>query len=186
MGGHIALRHAHDYPDVVEKLILLSPMVDIVTVPLPKWFVRSLVRVMTRWGFQYQYVPGSRHYFRRNEKFQGNRLTSDPLRFMDDKKAIQVNPDLAVGGVTYGWLAASLASISILTRPDYVRQITQPIHMLLAGQDRIVSAKASKKFCGAIKNGTFTLIPSARHEILKEVDGIRSVFWKVFDRFMSE
>ena len=186
MGGHIALRYVHDHPGVVEKLILLSPMIDIVTAPFPKWLVRNMVRLLMRWGFQYRYVLGAGKSLLSKEKFRGNRLTSDPLRFMDEKKAISANPNLAVGGVTYGWLAATLDSINILIRPGYVDRIIEPVQMVIAGQDRIVSIKAPKMLCSAMVNGRYTVIPSARHEILKETDAIRSTFWEVFDHLMQE
>jgi len=186
MGSHIALRYVHDYPDVVEKLVLLSPMIDIVTSPFPKWLVQSLTRLMIRSGFQYQYAPGESNYLLSKEKFHKNRLTSDPLRFMDEKKAISVNPKLALGGVTYGWLAATFDSINIVTHPGYMRQIRKPVLMIIAGQDRIASVKAPQILCNEMVNGRYTIIPSSRHEILKETDVIRSIFWEIFDQFMKE
>jgi len=186
MGGHIALRYAHDHPNSVRKLILLSPMIDIVTRPFPMWVADAIIRSMIRRGYENRYVPLAKNYLLSNGRFWRNKLTSDASRFMDDKKAILANPNLAVGGVTYGWLAATFESIKILNHPDFATHITQPVLFFIAGKDRIVSSKKTKILCSIITNGTCIRIPSARHEILKEVDAIRSVFWKEFDRFMLD
>lgn len=186
LGAHIALRYVRDHPGVVEKLILVSPMIDIVTAPFPKWLVHYLVKIMIRCGFQNRYALGSEDYLISREKFENNRLTSDPHRFLDDKRAIAVNPDLALGGVTYGWLDATIDSIGILNHPGYADGITEPVQMILAGLDQIVSLNAARNLSNAITNSAHIIIPTARHEILKETDEIRSVFWEAFNRFMLE
>jgi hypothetical protein len=35
------------------------------------------------------------------------------VRFLDEERAIAANPDLALGGVIYGWLKATLESIGV-------------------------------------------------------------------------
>ena len=150
------------------------------------WVADAIIRSMIRRGYENRYIPLAKNYLLSNERFRRNKLTSDPSRFMDDKKAILANPNLAVGGVTYGWLAATFESIKILNHPDFANHITQPVLFFIAGKDRIVSSKKTKILCSTITNGTCIRIPSARHEILKEVDAIRSVFWKEFDRFMLD
>ncbi|MGD2151177.1 MAG: alpha/beta hydrolase [Desulfobacterales bacterium] len=117
------------------------------------------------------------------ERFKGNRLTSDPERFLDENKAISENPDLALGGVTYGWLSATFDSIDILIDPGFAKKITTPILIVSAGCDRIVSVNAQKTICSLLSHCRFTEIAGARHEILKETDAVRSVFWNEFDRF---
>ena len=181
MGAHIALRFIHEHPELVDKAVLVSPMIDILTSPLPAWFVRAIARVAVKLGLGHAYIIGSGDY--RLEKFKDNRLTSDAERFMDENKAITENPELALGGPTYGWLSATFESIDILTEPDFVKNITTPILIISAGCDRVVSIKAQKTICALLPNCRFTQITGARHEILKETDAIRSIFWDKFDRF---
>lgn len=181
MGGHIALRFIHEYPEIADKVILVSPMIDILTSPLPGWLVRLMARVAIKAGLNHAYIIGSGDYT--VEKFKGNRLTSDPERFRDEHKAILENPDLALGGVTYGWLSATFESIDILTKPGFAKKTTTPILIVSAGCDRVVSVNAQKTICSLLPNCTFTEITGARHEILKETDAVRSIFWNEFDRF---
>ena len=117
------------------------------------------------------------------KNLRGNELTSDPVRFMDAKTTITKNPDLALGGATYGWLSATLKSIDILTQPGFAAKITTPILMVIAGDDKIVSTKAQKKICTMLPNCRLKEISDARHEIFKETDTVRSIFWREFNRF---
>lgn len=181
MGGHIALRYIHDHPDIVSMAVLTSPMIDIFTSPMSRWLVRYIARIAIGAGFKRSYATGSGDYV--DEEFKGNKLTSDPVRFMDAKKAIEENPDLALGGVTYGWLSATLRSMDILIQPGFAQKITTPILMVGAGDDKIVSNGAQKKLCVLLPNCRRVEIPGARHEIFKETDAVRSIFWREFDRF---
>jgi lysophospholipase len=181
MGGHIALRFMHDHNDVADMAVLTSPMIDIFGSSLSKGFVKLITRIAIKTGFSHSYTIGSGDYT--DEKFKGNELTSDPVRFMDAKTTITKNPDLALGGATYGWLSATLKSIDILTQPGFAAKITTPILMVIAGDDKIVSTKAQKKICTMLPNCRLKEISDARHEIFKETDTVRSIFWREFNRF---
>jgi lysophospholipase len=181
MGGHIALRFLHDCPETADMAVLTSPMIDIFNSNLSRWLISLLTRIAVKSGFSHAYTIGAGDYT--DGKFNGNQLTSDPVRFVDAIKAIEKNPDLALGGITYGWLSATLASIDILNRPEYAAKITTPILMISAGEDRIVSIKAQKKISSWLPNCRFVEIPESRHEIFKETDAVRSVVWREFERF---
>ncbi|PLX46651.1 MAG: hypothetical protein C0611_11900 [Desulfobacteraceae bacterium] len=181
MGGHIALRFMHDHPGVADMAVLTSPMIDIFRSSLSRGVVKLITRILIKTGFSHSYTIGSGDYT--DEKFKGNELTSDPVRFTDAKKAITKNPDLALGGATYGWLSATLKSIDILTQPEFAAKIMTPILMVIAGNDKIVSIKAQKRFCTMLPNCRLKEISDARHEIFKETDAVRSIFWREFNRF---
>ncbi len=181
MGGHIALRFMHEHPELVDKAVLVSPMIDILTSPLPRWWVRLVAWGAIKADLDHAYIIGAGDYTA--EKFKDNRLTSDPKRFMDEHKAIVGNPGLALGGPTYGWLSATFESIDILTEPDFAKKITTPILIASAGRDRVVSNKAQKTLCSLLPDCRFAEITGARHEILKETDALRLIFWDAFDRF---
>ena len=171
----------HDHPDVADMAVLASPMIGIFRSNPSRVFVKLITRIAIKTGFSHSYAMGSGDYT--DEKFKGNELTSDPVRFTDSKKAITKNPYLAVGGATYGWLSATLKSTDILTQPGFAAKITAPILMVIAGNDKIVSIKAQKKFCTMLPNCRLKEISDARHEIFKETDAVRSIFWSEFKRF---
>ena len=181
MGGHLALRFLHDHPGTVDMAVLTAPMIDIFSSNLSRWFIKQVARIAVKAGLSHAYAIGSGDY--KDGKFNGNNLTSDPVRFMDAINAIKKNPDLALGGVTYGWLSASLASIDILNQSGYAAKITTPILMMSAGEDKIVSINAQNKICQSLPKCRFVRIPGARHEILKETDAVRWIVWREFERF---
>lgn len=185
MGAHIALRYIHDRPGVIERAVLTAPMIDILTTPSLRGPAEFITRVLTGTGMGHVYTLGSGDFSPSRVKFEGNRLTSDPERFMDASRAIADNPDLAIGGVTYGWLSATFDSIGILKKPGYAGEIKTPVLIVSAGEDRIVSIDAQKEICALMPDCTFRLIENARHEIVKECDAIRSIFWKEFDAFVG-
>jgi len=185
MGGHIAMRYLHKHQGAIERAILVSPMIDILTSPFPRWFARGITRMAGQAGWDKGYAIGSGGYSTEDEKFEGNLLTSDPVRFMDEKRAIQENPDLALGGVTYGWLSATFESIDILAAPGFGKEITIPILIVSAGSDKIVSLEAQQSICARLKQCRSKVVPEARHEILKETDAVRSIFWDEFDKFTA-
>ena len=186
MGSHIALRFLHDYPAAIDKAVFESPMFGIHISAFNNKVAIFTVWLANKLGLECAYAIGSNYYSNHADKFAGNRVTSDPERFMDEKNAIIEDPDLALGGVTYGWLAATFESTDILMNPDYLAEITTPILIAGAGLDRIVSVKAQKTVCSQIKNCKFVLIPDALHEIFKETDSIQSIFWSEVDRFISQ
>ena len=68
---------------------------------------------------------------------------------MDEHRAIAESPELALGGVTYGWLAATFKSIDILSGTEYAGKIKTPVLIISAGKDRIVSEAAQRAICSS-------------------------------------
>jgi lysophospholipase len=186
MGGHIGLRFFHDYPGIIDKAVLISPLIDIAGSNWFKILLRPVVRIAAVAFFRERYAARRTGDFGFSDKqFQHNRLTHDQERFKGVKEMLQKNPDLAIGGVTFGWLAATFHSIDILSSAGYAEKIAAPILMVAAGADQIVSLQAQKEFCKRLPQAKIVTIPDARHEILIETDAIRRVFWRAFDSFTA-
>ncbi|MBU1695833.1 MAG: alpha/beta fold hydrolase, partial [Proteobacteria bacterium] len=96
------------------------------------------------------------------------------------------NPDLAIGGVTWGWLNAAFESIKILKQDAIISRITTPILMISAQKDSIVSSKAQEKFSEKLPNCTFLSIKGAFHELLFEEIRISTQLWDAINGFMDE
>jgi lysophospholipase len=67
---------------------------------------------------------------------------------------------------------------------DYPARIRQPILMMAAGNDTVVSTPAIEEFAYHLRGGSHLVIPGARHEILQEQDRFRGQFWAAFDAFV--
>ncbi len=187
MGCHIGLRYLHDFPGEVTCAVLVSPMIEIRTPPFPVIFSRWLTRAAMQRGYSHAYALTQKDFRTPDRKmFRWNRLTRDFERFMDEKRAVDKEPRLALGGVTYGWLQATFDSEGILLSPGYGRYVQIPVLILSAGRDTVVSSRAQKEFCAAVPQCCFKVISESYHEILKEREPIRAAFWAEFDRFISE
>ena len=148
--------------------------------------VKAMVTLAAKTGFQERYAAKKTRDFASSDKrFSYNRLTHDPGRFRRTKKLLQDNPDLAVDGVTFGWLNATFHSIDILSDKGYAEGIALPILIVAAGADQVVSLQAQKAICKRLPHAQIITIPSARHEILIETDSMRHAFWRAFDRFIQ-
>ena len=185
MGGHIGLRYLHDHGNIVDRAVLISPMFDINTSPLPRCLVAKTGRTAVRRGLGSRYLPGAGDYNVENKRFAGNRLTGDPERFMHEIREIQKNPNLALGGATYGWLAAAFDSIDTIHSPGYPEEVTTPILLASGKRDRVVCRKAHARICRRLQNCRLVPLREARHEILKETDAIQHQFWQTFEAFVA-
>jgi len=186
MGGHLALLFMARRGAEIQNAVLLSPMVDIVTAPLPRPLAGILARQMVRWRRDTCYVPGNGDYHREGVRFANNPLSHDPQGFWQEHRCIKKNRDLALGGVTWGWLKAAFDSIDVLNAKEVAQRIDRPVLLMSAAEDQVVSCKAQEKLCRNLSRGSFVSVPRARHEILNESEDVRSFFWQAFDKFIAE
>ncbi len=185
-GGHCALRFLHEAPNAVDRAVLLAPMIGIYLHFLPEPVARALVKGAQVIGAESGYAPFQTRYSEAARHRQMTVLTSDPDRFEDELAACRANPDLALGGVTYGWLGAAFKSIARLRSPGFAEAITTRTLIVLAGCDRVVDNRLARRFYDRLPNAHLLEIAGARHEILKERDDLRQQFFAAFDRFMAE
>ena len=119
-----------------------------------------------------------------NVSFTTQMVTSDPQRFERAQMFLRENPDLRMAGATWGWLAAAIASMAWLkTQPA---NITTPLLVVGAGNDRICLTPQAKAFASRAPNARYIEIADAGHEILMEKSVYRTQFWDAFDAFASE
>jgi lysophospholipase len=183
MGGAVLLRVAHSGKRWFERTVLVAPMVDFpgARASLPS---RVLIRTLRLAGFGASYVPGSNVDRARAAGFAGNPLTSDPRRYARNAAIFAADPAIGIGSPTVAWLDAAFATIVAFRAADYPAQIDQPVLMVEAGGDAIVSGAAIKRFAARLPAGSHCVIEGARHEILQEQDGYRAQFWAAFDAFV--
>lgn len=186
MGGHIGLRFLYERADSFEGALFSSPMVDIAA-DGPVRLARNAIGWLGGFGFLAErYLPGTGDYGAKDQVFEGNVLTSDPQRFAQVHAQIARKRELALGGATMGWLNAALASIGILTRPAYARDIATPLVIASAGADKVVRNAAQADLVRHLPKGRLEAIPDARHELMIEADAHRTRFWAQFDRLRAE
>jgi lysophospholipase len=117
--------------------------------------------------------------------FPGNQLTSDKERYLRDCRTLEAAPQLGLGGPTFGWLNAAIASMRELNRLSGDRALRCPVLIVAAGEDKIVSSEAARAFAKRVPGVAAVTIERARHELLMERAEVREQFWAAFDAFIG-
>ncbi len=187
MGGHLGARLLAKRPEPFARAILCAPMIDFLRGgPMPAWLARVLVGTMCLLpGGATRYGPGAGPMPAADPPFEGNKLTSSPERYAADLALVRANPTLALGGVTWGWLRAAMASIAVLRRPEVLNKIDMPVLVAIAGADTIVDNRAIRRFAMSLARGKTVVITGARHELLRERDEYRHLLWSAIDTFLE-
>jgi lysophospholipase len=158
--------------------IQTAPMLGIK--PQRNPFLRAAVWTMAHAGFANRYALGAEDdpYL---ATFETDRLTHDETRYERTRKLIVEHPDLALGGVTWGWVESAFEAISWLRRAPEVARIEIPVTILSAAHEGLVDNEGQQKIASRLPHCRIVGIPGAFHEILMETDDIRAVFWREFE-----
>jgi lysophospholipase len=183
MGASVLLRAAYKNRRWFDRIVLTAPMIDLDIVGMPR-LARGLAQVMRLAGMGTSYVPGGGATALASQPFAGNPLTSDPMRYARTSAVIEAEPELGLGSPTIAWMNAAFRTMQDFAEPAYAARIRQPLLILAAGQDVIVSNAAIEQFAMRLRAGSQLVIPGARHEILMEQDRYRGQFWAAFDAFV--
>ena len=186
MGGHIGLRHCHDRPDKIAGAVLSAPMFRVNLMGVPRGLFHSFVRLMCGLGKSGDYMLGYSALGEKTFQFEGNAVTRDRDRFENDMLFWQTHPDLALGGVTYGWANAAFTSTALTEGRGYLESIKVPVFIASARQDKLVLPDAHERMGAKLPNGQVLKIEESEHEILRERDFIRTEFWSAFDQFITD
>ena len=119
-----------------------------------------------------------------SEDFIGNVLTSDPVRFARNVAVLEEEPALGIGAPTIAWADSALRLMKQFEAPSYPAHIRQPMLLVAAGHDEVVSTPAIENFGMYLLAGRHLILPGAKHEILQEQDQMRAQFWAAFDAFV--
>ncbi|MBK1720261.1 alpha/beta fold hydrolase [Thiocystis violacea] len=186
MGGNIGLRFLRGRQSLFERAVLVAPMIGLRT-RVPS---RTLLRVLP-WaacrvlGRAEQYALGQDPAGPQARGFEGNRLTSCPIRFQRTLNWLNHDPSLWVGGTTWSWVRAALATTAITAEVAFAERIEVPILVIAAGAERIVDNRAMARLVERLPKGRLAIIPDARHELLLESDGLRQTVWREIDDFLG-
>jgi len=130
------------------------------------------------------FVPGGGDTAIATKPFDGNRLTSDPVRYARNAALSAAARNLSIGDPTIGWVRNAFKLMRRLAAPSAALEVKVPTLIIAAGLDPVVSTPAIERFAARLKTGSALVLPTARHEILMENDDIRAQFWAAFDAFI--
>lgn len=183
MGAAVLIRCAQHGRRWFDRIVLTGPMINLVRAAGSP-YARATARFLRVIGMGNSYVPGGGGTPINTLPFAGNRLTSDAVRYARTAAIIEAEPSLAIGSPTITWLDAAFKTMRDFADPSYASRLRQPLLLVAAGQDQIVSTRAIGQFAMRLRAGSHLVIPGARHEILMEQDRYREQFWAAFDAFV--
>ena len=183
MGGAVLLRVAYAGKRWFDRMVLTAPMIDLPghSTSLP---ARALLRTMRLAGMGASYVPGGNDELVGLAPFLNNPVTSDPVRYARNRAILEEDPTLGIAAPTVAWADAAFSAMHTFRAMHYPSRIRQPILMLAASNDTIVSTPAIEEFAYHLRAGSHLVIAGSKHEILQEQDRYRSQFWAAFDAFV--
>ena len=183
MGATVLLRAARAGVRWFDRIVLLAPMILLPGMRRMK-SIRALVKTLRLMGLGSLYVPGGDATVLQQRPFAGNLLTSDPVRYARNVAVLEAEPSLAIGWPTVAWTDAAFRVMTELSQPGYAARIRQPILIIAAGFDGIVSTPAIDEFSVRMAAGSHLIVPGARHELLMEQDRYRGQVLAAFDAFV--
>ena len=184
MGGALVLLALARGERRANAAILTAPMLGVPTGAVPKAAARLVTGLMLQIGRVADYVAGAPDPLA--ESFDGNLLTHDRARYERYKAQLRACPDLALGGLTWGWLDFALEVEAAVAAGGVVEGVEVPVSIVAAGDERLVQPEAIRLAARRLAEGRYAEVPGSLHEILMETDERRAQFWLEFDRLAAE
>ena len=183
MGATVMMRIARQGSRWFDRVVLSAPMIKLAgsrnAAP-----ARITVQAMRLIGMGSAYVPGGGATAVATGSYVNNVATSDPVRHARTKAVLEAAPELGIGSPTVSWLSAAYRSMAEIASPSYPAKIRQPLMLIAAGRDQVVSTAAIEDVAVRLRAGSHLIIAGARHELMMEQDRYRAQFWAAFDAFV--
>ncbi len=181
MGGCVALMSIISGALNPSAVICSAPMLGLYDIEtrLTEWFIR-IFAVM---GFAKRNLPFQKQDGGFPVPFEGNKLTSDKVRFEKWAKYFATTPQLRVAGPTFAWIEQAMRAMRYVNRN--ASQLKIPGLIVAAGGDPIVDPASNRDFAAAA-GINFKVVPGALHEVFLERDEFRDQFFDAFDDFLEQ
>jgi lysophospholipase len=182
-GATVLIRAAHRGHRWFDRMVLIAPLIGLAGAGATPT-ASTIVRVLRLTGFGSMYVPGAAAAATETRPFATNIVTSDPVRYARNAAVLEAEPMLAIGRPTVAWVDAAFRAMRTMGERSYPARIRQPILIVSAGLDVVVSNAAIEEFATYLRTGSHLEVVGSKHELLMEQDRYRSQFWAAFDAFV--
>ena len=183
-GATVLIRAAHRGLRWFDRMVLTAPLISFSGIGYSMTTAAAIVRALRYAGLGGMYIPNQESGVIEARPFLGNVLTSDPVRYARNAAILEAEPALALGPPTVAWCDAAFRAMRALRERSYPARIRQPILIVAAGGDAVVSNAAIEDFATLLRAGSHLVVVGAQHELLMEQDRFRSQFWAAFDAFV--
>jgi lysophospholipase len=183
MGASVLLRLAYKGQRWFDRMVMSAPMIGLSTKTYPR-FAKPVMKTMRMVGMGSSYIPGGDATVMAAQRFIGNPVTTDPVRHARTVAILEAKPTLGIGAPTVGWAAAAFDAMDQFGGQRFTANLRQPMVLVAAGRDVIVSTLATEEFGLRLRTGAHLIVNGAKHELLMEQDRYRSQFLAAFDAFV--
>lgn len=186
MGGHLVLRALAEGRVDPAALVLSAPMLGFRSKGIPAGVMHAAARAMAALGdrrrpaWKWSEKPGAPP----DDRIE--LLTHDAARYADEMWWRDHRPELQMGPASWGWVERAYASMRALCRPGVLEAVATPVFIAATTADGLVDYGAIDRTarrlpaCELLRFG-----PEARHEILREADGVRDRTLGAIDAFLA-
>jgi lysophospholipase len=186
MGGLVSLYAGIRDRMMFERIFVSAPMVGLDGQPFSMAGMARLTSTLSNLGLGRLPIARSGDKAQTEQRFAGNKLTSDLMRFNRSTEILQARPDLEIGAPTFRWAASAFSAMAGAATDAFPGAVRIPVLMLAAARDEIVSTNAIETLGLRMRTGRHVMIAGARHEMFMETDAIRGQVFAAFDAFVTE
>jgi lysophospholipase len=179
MAGLTALLFCDKNPELVDRVVATGPLWGIPP-KVPDFLMLLGATAVVAIGLGRRYVSAG-DYGPHSVVFDTNIVTQDRQRWQRADDYVEANPQLALGGFTWGWLRASLSGMRKVSK--VARRTRTPWLVLRAGADKVIDNDRVNAVAAQMRNALVHTIPGAEHEMFMETDEIRAQLWTAVDAF---
>ncbi|MCI1864648.1 MAG: alpha/beta hydrolase [Bifidobacterium sp.] len=166
MGGGIGAALVEQYPALLDKAVLSSPMIAPVT-GMPNWLTGGFVDAMCAVGFDKHIVPGHSEFTPHLDMAQHAGASEPRVTWYHELRCSDSH--YQTYAATFGWVRQTLRLSRAVLRPDVCGRIETPIMLFQAGKDVWVLNEAEKRFVDEVRGSggdiVMERIPDSVHEI---------------------
>jgi lysophospholipase len=185
MGGHVLLRVLAERRPKLAAAVLIAPMVQINSAPLPSFAAAATAQTMASIGLSRVAAWSGPEVPAPAGSSRQNFLTGCAERYEDELWWWEREPGFNLGTPTWGWLHAAYRSCALLTDAALAK-VKEPVLFVATEKDRLVSAPEIRRAAAAISGAELLMLEDAAHEILRETDKVRLQAFARIDRFLEE
>ncbi|MDD2868441.1 alpha/beta fold hydrolase [Neomegalonema sp.] len=165
--------------------VFTAPMLGISLEPGVERLARRLSARFVRIKLGQRRAFGQERRSGAERPFENNSLTSDERRFNVMAQLLKANPELAIGGPSWAWLAAAFREIDALAaRPR--ESLGLPCLVFTCERDTVVQNAAIDVWAEREPLSRLVNLLDCRHDAWMESDAIRQKLWREIDGYLGE
>ncbi len=183
MGGAIGARVLQKYPNLFDKAILSSPMME-PSIGYPKILIKIITRLMIFLGKGKDYVFTHHSYdgIRDYNKFS----STSEVRFNSIFDKIQNNNRYQTYGGSFKWVQQSLNVTDQILKIKNLEKIKIPVLVFQAERDTLVEASGIYKFVNNVPSSKLIFVPKSKHELFSAKNKILIPYFNSIFKFINK